>query len=183
MRKYEIMLAVRGSLSATDAQKTYEELSTYLKKGGAKITYEDNWGKLGLAYKIKKETDAVYYVLTFNIEPSKILDLEKYMLLDLNVIRSIVVKVEEENYIPVTRAMYDESREEYIETKQKRKLRSMPKTRTTTSKQLKADMAKIDKKKVVRPTVTTKKVETKKVLDEKITDSDIDKALEKELSL
>jgi len=158
MRKYEIMLAIRGSLAESDAKKVYDEIIKHLKKDGSEISLEDSWGKLDTAYKIKQETDAYYYVVHFTFDGTNIGSLEKELEINKDVIRSIIVKLEKEDYVPYTREQYDEEMELYYQEKQDRQIKAMPKTRATTAAALEKEMKAIQKgKKPTKPGEAPKK--------------------------
>ena len=159
MRNYEIMLAIRGSLNSSEAKTTYDNFVKTLTKNKAKINYEEDWGKMNIAYKIKHETEAYYFVVQFSTATAIIKELELTMELDKNIIRYITTKTTEKS-TPFTKAMYDEAKESYYEAREQRKRKAQPKTRSTTAAQLKEDLQK-----------------------SKQTDKKIDEILEKDLSL
>jgi small subunit ribosomal protein S6 len=159
MRNYEIMLAMRGSLNSAEAKTSYDAFVSQLKKNKATVNYEEDWGKMNTAYKIKHETEAYYFVIQFSASTEIIKDMELFMELDKNIIRYITTKTEE-NPTPFTKAMHEEAKEAYYEAREQRKRKAQPKTRSTTAAQLKEDLQK-----------------------SKNTDKKIDEILEKDLSL
>lgn len=138
------MIAIRGSLVESEAKTAYSRLTQYLEKNGGKLTYEEPWGKIGLAYKITQETEAHYFVLHMMYDTQKIENLEEFLQIDNDVIRSLLTKIEDD-YKPFTKAQYEEGMDAYRATKQERQKVAMPKTRATTAVQLEADMKKMVK--------------------------------------
>lgn len=137
------MIAVRGSLIESEAKIAYDRLTQYLEKNGGKITFEESWGKIGLAYNIAKETEAHYFVFHVMYDTQKIEALEELLQIDADIIRSLITKIENDDYKPFTKAQYEAGIDAYRATKQERQKVAMPKTRATTAVQLEADMKKM----------------------------------------
>jgi len=145
-RMYELMLAVRGSLTENEAKEVFQALQDEITQNQGEINYHEVWGKIKMAYTIKQETEAYYFVITFNYDVSLVRELELYLELDRNVIRHLVTKLNpKKEYLAYTKAMYDEGMESYWDNKNKRKINSTPKTRATTAAQLEADMQRLKK--------------------------------------
>ncbi|PCI25724.1 30S ribosomal protein S6 [Candidatus Peregrinibacteria bacterium] len=147
MRTYEIMIAVRGSLIASEAKTAYDAFITSLSAKGGKVTYEDDWNKIPLAYKIKKESEAYFSVIHFEMESTKVKSLELELELNAEIIRHLITKVEDTKATPYNKTNYDEDMEAFNDEKLERKKKAMPKTRATTARQLEEDMDKIKKRK------------------------------------
>lgn len=145
-RMYELMIAVRGSLTENEANEVFQALQNELTQKHGEINYHEAWGKIKMAYTIKQETEAYYYVITFNYDVSLIRELELYLELDRNVIRQLVTKLDpKKEYIAFTHDMYAEGMQAYWDNKDKRKANATPKTRATTAAQLEADMQRLKK--------------------------------------
>ncbi len=183
MRKYEIMLAIRGTFIESEARSVYNSFIKHLKSEKAEIVHEESWGKMNIAYKIKHETEAYYYVVQFMYNSQKIKELELYLELDGGIIRSLVTKVENDEK-PFTKEMYDTGMKNYIEDRKERQKKSMPKTRATTAKQLEEKMEKDDKdNKEVSPIEVKPVVKVVKEPTQEVSEDKINEVLEKELSL
>jgi small subunit ribosomal protein S6 len=139
------MLAIRGSLIASESEEVFAKIKKTLEKHGGKLTYEENWGVLNLAYSIKKEEKAHYYVLRFEISPAEIQEIERKLEINPDLIRYLTTKVESEEIF--TKEMYDQGLEEFYQRREERQKVSKPKTRATTSRQLEEEMKKIKKEK------------------------------------
>ena len=169
MRKYEIMLAVRGSLTEKEAESRYNKFVKHIEDNKGKIDYEEKWGKITTAYKIKHETEAYYQVSTFLYDENKIKDLEEFLEIENDLIRYLITKIEEEEYEPFTKEMYETGLKNYYDSRIERKKKSMPKTRATTSAQLEEDMEKIK--------------QTKTLSDKSVSKEKLDEILNEDLSL
>lgn len=166
MQNYETMLAVRGSLNESEAKSVYDAFLAELKTNKAEKGFEEAWGKVNTAYKIKHETEAYYFVVQFSAGPEAIKALELFMELNTNIIRYLSAKVAKDEK-QFTKAMYDEGMTAYYENREQRKRKAQPKTRSTTAAQLQEDLKK------------SKKPEAPK----KTTDEKIEEILEKDLAL
>ena len=141
------MVAIRGSLIESEQAEVYKNLMAFITKNGGKATYEEAWGKIETAYKMSHETSAYYHVINFEYDGQNLPALETHMQIDTAIIRSLITKIEEEDYIPFTKAQYDESMEAYAAGRQERRKKAAPKTRATTAKQLEEEMKDVKAKK------------------------------------
>jgi len=72
-----------------------ERISTFIQGNGGAIKNVDSWGKRRLAYPIRRHLDAYYAVTHFSAEPQAIRPLETNLDLAEDVLRHLVVRVEE----------------------------------------------------------------------------------------
>ncbi len=95
MKKYEIMYIVNASLQE-DARATLDEgLQTIITKAGGSITNVDNWGCKEFAYEINHMTKGYYTVMTIMANNEGISEFNRLTLINSNVIRSMIVKLDE----------------------------------------------------------------------------------------
>jgi small subunit ribosomal protein S6 len=93
---YELLFIVHPDLE-NSIENVLDKFRSHIEKRGAKITYEENWGKRKLAYEIKK-CDVGIYVLWFIGAPNSALaKIEKDIRLSEEIIRYIIVKLEEKS--------------------------------------------------------------------------------------
>jgi len=59
----------------------------------------DEWGKRRLAYEINKETDGYYVLVTFESEPTFIMELERIYRITDNLLRTLVIRLESPNEV------------------------------------------------------------------------------------
>lgn len=89
MKEYEALFILDP-----DKEESLKEIAsgitgTIAKKKG-KINKEENWGKLRMAYLIKKKTDGIYYKLNFSIDPSEISALNNSYKLNADILRVMI---------------------------------------------------------------------------------------------
>lgn len=93
MNKYELMVLLKTDQKSDKSKKSLDLVREELKKLGAKIIKEDDWGVKELAYMMDKESQAHYVVFVYEIEPSKSLDLNIWINRSDFILRSMVTKL------------------------------------------------------------------------------------------
>ncbi len=98
MRNYEIAMVLHPDLEI-DLATTLEKIEAVFTKYGAKITKKDNWGKRKLAYQLKKQDWGIYVFYNLEVEPTKINKLNQVLLITEEVMRYLIVSLENIRYI------------------------------------------------------------------------------------
>lgn len=94
MNKYESVIIVNPS--ATDEKlKELESTFTDLINKDGKVEKVENLGKKKLAYEVKKQNEGIYLVFYFEANPTLITELERNYRITDEIIKFIVIKVEE----------------------------------------------------------------------------------------
>lgn len=96
MNKYEIMFIVKTTMESDAASKiadTYKKLISDLK---GDVTNFKDMGQRKLAYPINKEINGFYYVMNFNATSELIKELDRKLRLDENVLRHMIIRLNEE---------------------------------------------------------------------------------------
>lgn len=94
MNKYESVIIINPSADEEKVKGLIDKFSDLINKNG-KVEKVDTLGKKRLAYEVKKNREGIYVVLYFEAEPSLIAELERNYRITDEVIKFIVVKVEE----------------------------------------------------------------------------------------
>ncbi|MBW6431963.1 30S ribosomal protein S6 [Patescibacteria group bacterium] len=132
---YELLYIVHPDLESS-IDKVTDKIKTSIEKRGGKINYEENWGKRKLAYEIKKN-DVGIYVLWFFAAPKKsIAKIEKEIRLTEEIIRYLILTIEEPKKASKTRT----------KTEPKRETEKTKEEKPETKESEKARMKKIDEK-------------------------------------
>lgn len=87
------MVLLKTDQKSDKSKKSLDLVREELKKLGAKIIKEDDWGVKELAYMMDKESQAHYVVFVYEIEPSKSLDLNIWINRSDFILRSMVTKL------------------------------------------------------------------------------------------
>ena len=94
MNKYESVIIINPSVDEEKTKALSDKFTELINKNG-KVEKVDNLGKKKLAYEEKKNKEGIYLVFYFEAEPSLIAELERNYRITDEVIKFIVVKVEE----------------------------------------------------------------------------------------
>lgn len=96
MPRYELMYILASSVSDDIVESTSKEVEQFVSDlGGTNITHE-LLGKKKLAYAIKKTRNGHYGLLTFNMEPKQVNQLDAKVRTQKNtIIRHIIVNIDE----------------------------------------------------------------------------------------
>jgi small subunit ribosomal protein S6 len=92
MRKYEIMFIVFSALTEEDRTAAITSVEETLKSEGADNIVTEKWGERKLAYPIQKKETGFYVLTTFDIDGTKLFDVEKKLNINEKLMRYIIVK-------------------------------------------------------------------------------------------
>ena len=107
-KTYELIVLLHPDLEI-DVEAPIKKVEGLIEAAGGRVTKRDNWGKKRLAYKIAKQEFAVYVYFEFTIDPEKVRDLERTILITEEVIRHIIVVHEEAPARPAAKKSDDDS--------------------------------------------------------------------------
>lgn len=95
MRKYEIMIIVKPTLSEDDTKKVIANFADVLTKNGAKIIETKDMGQRELAYEIKKNKSGYYYVYQIESSDDKAInEFDRLSQISGDVLRHLITKIE-----------------------------------------------------------------------------------------
>jgi len=95
MRRYELMLLFRPDLEDDKLQSAVEKVTRAVVNAGGALTKVSPWGKRRLAYEIQHFREASYFLIHFDIAPSAVREIERGLLLSEEILRHMVVLLEE----------------------------------------------------------------------------------------
>ena len=96
MRKYEIMFIVKPDLEEGTIKEVFESMKGVLESKKAKILDTKDMGQRELAYEIKKYKNGYYFYFLIEEENAEAInEFNRLALINENIIRHLVVKVEE----------------------------------------------------------------------------------------
>ena len=93
MRKYESVIIVNPNLDE-EALKALEDKFTGLINQNGKVESFENQGKKRLAYEIKKNKEAYYFVIKFEAKPDSIAEFQRILRITDSVLKFIVIDTE-----------------------------------------------------------------------------------------
>ena len=95
MRKYELINITRPDLDEESLKNNREKVQSVITQNGGKILETQDMGKRRLAYPIQRLREGVYTVVQFQSEGDIVKELERNLRLDDNVIRHMVIRIDE----------------------------------------------------------------------------------------
>lgn len=96
MRDYELVIIVSPEAGEEGFPAVVERITAFITGQGCTIKNVDRWGRRRLAYPIKRNLEGYYAVIQFSGEPQSIRPLEANLDLAEDILRHLVIKVEEE---------------------------------------------------------------------------------------
>lgn len=96
MKKYELALVLSEKIDDDARAALLDRAKEYITRAGGTVTGVDDWGKKPLAYEIQKMTEAYYYFVKFDAEPTAPAKIEENVRIMDNVLRFLVVSAEED---------------------------------------------------------------------------------------
>lgn len=94
MRRYEIAVVLHPDLEM-DQEGATNKIEAAITALGGKIDKKDNWGKRKLAYTIRKQDWGIYLFYQVSLDPSKVQSIENTLRITDEVIRSLIVSLED----------------------------------------------------------------------------------------
>jgi small subunit ribosomal protein S6 len=95
VKKYELIFILRAEQPETEMSARVERVKEILSQHEGEVTQENHWGVRRLAYEIEYETRGNYMFLKFNSKGTAVADLDKFLRLDDQVLRHLIVVDEE----------------------------------------------------------------------------------------
>ena len=95
MALYEHLLIARQDISAQQVDALATHLKTIVEGENGKIEKQEYWGLRGLAYRINKNRKGHYVLLNINAPATAVIELERQLKINEDVLRYITVKVDQ----------------------------------------------------------------------------------------
>ena len=92
MREYELGLVLHPEVEQSDVTEAVEKVGQFIEAGGGEVASVDVWGRRALAYPIRKQTEGTYVFLQAQLDPGAILELERNLKLDEEVLRYLLLR-------------------------------------------------------------------------------------------
>lgn len=94
MNNYELMTIFRPDLEEQPLQEAVERVSATITARGGEVISSDAWGRRRLAYPIQDFRDGLYNIHQLKLDPKATDDLERNLMLNDQVIRYLLLRVE-----------------------------------------------------------------------------------------
>lgn len=96
MRKYEIIFIAHPDLDEENLNNVVEKVKGWIADDKGEVVSVDNWGKKRMAYRIRKQRDGQYILITANMEPAAVKNLSQNMRFVESIMRSMITLVDED---------------------------------------------------------------------------------------
>jgi ribosomal protein S6 len=94
-RDYEAMFLLNNDAALADFDGTSGQVDHILERAGAKIVQKEKWDERKLAYEIKGQRRATYYLVYFNAPTSALAEIRRDVQLNQVILRHLVIALEE----------------------------------------------------------------------------------------
>jgi len=71
MKRYELLLILSSKLQDAEVSSATDAIKKLFEKYGASVKEENIWGRMKLAYEIKREKSGIYALWQLEVEPEK----------------------------------------------------------------------------------------------------------------
>lgn len=92
VRLYECCVLYPYPLNQKEENALLKEIEGMFAEAGAKLIEKDPWGRRGLAYPIKGAKEGTFIVYYYEMEPSKLAEIDNQLLIHKTVLRHMFVK-------------------------------------------------------------------------------------------
>ena len=95
MRIYENLFIVKPDATEEEIDSLIEQMSKNITTAGGTVDKVEKWGKRRLAYRVEKQREGYYVLLTFTTEPAVVREFERRMRVQDSVIKFLTVRIDE----------------------------------------------------------------------------------------
>jgi small subunit ribosomal protein S6 len=94
MHNYELVYILQADLDEATLTAAVDAIEALIKNSKGEIVKVDKWGKRRLAYPIRKMREGYYVFISYQMEPTEIVNLKRALGYNEQVLRYIVVRVD-----------------------------------------------------------------------------------------
>jgi small subunit ribosomal protein S6 len=95
MPLYESVFIARQDISATQAEQLADQFAALIAEHGGTVAKKEYWGLKNLSFRIKKNRKGHYTLFNIDAPPAAILEMERNMRINEDVLRYLTVRVDE----------------------------------------------------------------------------------------
>ena len=95
MRDYELAFIIRPNVDEEGITGVVDKVSQFVNTSNGQITSVDVWGRRTLAYPIKNYREGTYVLFHAKLSPSTLTELERNLKLSEEIIRYMLIKVDD----------------------------------------------------------------------------------------
>jgi len=94
-RLYELTFILPPALAEEEVTAVQDSVTGWITDGEGEVVKASHWGRRRLAYSIQNYKEGYYILLEMNAEPDSLTELERRIRLEANILRHLVVRVED----------------------------------------------------------------------------------------
>ena len=99
MKRYELTYVIDTALEEEARKELIEKISSLIAQNGGEVEkVDETWGKRRLAYPINDKPEGYYVLVTMQAPAELPKEIERNLRINENVLRSLVIKVEEKKH-------------------------------------------------------------------------------------
>ena len=99
MNRYELTYIIDTALEEEARKELIEKISSLIAQNGGEVEkVDETWGKRRLAYPINDKPEGYYVLVTMQAPAELPKEIERNLRINENVLRSLVIKVEEKKH-------------------------------------------------------------------------------------
>ena len=95
MRIYENLFIVKPDATEEEIDHLIEQMSKNITTAGGTVDKVEKWGKRRLAYRVEKQREGYYVLLTFTADSQAVREFERRMRVQDSVIKFLTVRIDE----------------------------------------------------------------------------------------
>lgn len=95
MPYYECVFITRQDISAPQVEALTDHFAKVIEDGGGTVAKREYWGLRSLSYRIRKNRKGHYMLLNIDAAAPAVLEMERQMSLNEDIVRHLTVRVEE----------------------------------------------------------------------------------------
>ena len=92
MRDYEVLYIVRADVDDEKVQDAVKRVNTLIERSGGTAERTNLWGKRKLAYEVKHQKEGSYVLQDFQLDPTRVPELEAGLKITEEVLRHLIVR-------------------------------------------------------------------------------------------
>lgn len=176
VRVYEITVLYPSGINQKEEQEALKEVEDIFSDVEAKLIEKDAWGKRGLAYRIGGENEGSFVVYYFEMDPSKLKEVDEALRIIPNVLRHLIIKPPKGYQVIKFSKEYEQwlkTRETDVDKKKREKEEELQKKVTERAKR-QAKRATEQKKDTEETAAPIEKEKLTKELDKIISNDELD---------
>jgi small subunit ribosomal protein S6 len=95
LRDYELVFIVRPDLEDEAVQGLIDRVAGLIREYGGEVKKVEPWGRRKFAYFINRYREGYYVLMQFVLNARRVADLERWLLLNEDVVRHLIVRLDE----------------------------------------------------------------------------------------